>query len=197
MKNVSPEEQVDVLRGGGVETMSEEDLVPKLRQSRPRGVKLGVDRSAPDIHLGIAIVLRKLRQFQDLGHEAILVVGDFTGMIGDPSEKKKARPMLTREEIQRNVATYQDQYGKILDPQKTKVVFNNEWLGRMSFEEVIRLGAKTTVARVLERDDFTNRLRSGVPSSCTNCSTRSVRPWIPSTCRPMLNWEALIRSSTT
>src|SRR3989454_1973230 len=163
MKNVSPEEQLDLLRRGAVEIISEEDLLAKLRQSRPLRVKLGVDPSAPDIHLGIAIVLRNLRQFQDLGHQAILVVGDFTGMIGDPSEKKKTRPMLTREEIQRNVATYQDQYSKILDPQKTKVVFNSEWLGRMSFEEVIRLGAKTTVARVLERDDFTNRLRSGVP----------------------------------
>jgi len=108
-------------------------------------------------------VLRKLRQFQDLGHEAILVVGDFTGMIGDPSEKKKTRPMLTREEIQRNVTTYQDQYRRILDPQKTRVVFNSQWLSPMSFEDVIRLGAKTTVARVLERDDFANRLRSGVP----------------------------------
>src|SRR5437899_11940719 len=163
VKGVSPEGRLDVPRRGTVEVISEEDLLAKLRQDRPLRVKLGVDPSAPDIHLGIAIVLRKLRQFQDLGHQAILVVGDFTGMIGDPSERKKTRPMLTREEIQRNVATYQDQYGKILDPQKTKVVFNSEWLGRMSFEEVIRLGAKTTVARVREGDDFTNRLRSGVP----------------------------------
>ena len=163
MKRLSPEEQLDVLRRGTVEVISEEDLLAKLRRDRPLRVKLGVDPSAPDIHLGIAIVLRKLRQFQDLGHQAILVVGDFTGMIGDPSEKKKTRPMLTREEIQRNVATYRDQYGMILDPQKTQVAFNSEWLGRMSFEDVIRLGAKMTVARVLERDDFTNRLRSGVP----------------------------------
>ncbi len=163
MKPRSPEEQLDLLRRGAVEIISEEDLLTKLRQGRPLRVKLGVDPSAPDIHLGIAIVLRKLRQFQDLGHQAILVVGDFTAMIGDPSEKKKTRPMLTREEIQRNVATYRDQYSKILDPQKTRVVFNSEWLGRMSFEDVIRLGAKTTVARVIERDDFANRLRSGVP----------------------------------
>ncbi len=163
MKKLSPEAQLDLLRRGTVEIISEEDLLTKLRQNRPLRVKLGVDPSAPDIHLGIALVLRKLRQFQDLGHQAILVVGDFTGMIGDPSEKKKTRPMLTRDEIQRNVATYRDQYGRILDPQKTTVVFNSEWLGRMSFEDVIRLGAKTTVARVLERDDFANRLRSGVP----------------------------------
>jgi tyrosyl-tRNA synthetase len=163
MKTRSPEEQLDLLRRGTVEIISEEDLLTKLRQGRPLRVKLGVDPSAPDIHLGIAIVLRKLRQFQDLGHQAILVVGDFTAMIGDPSEKKKTRPMLTREEIQRNVATYRDQYGKILDPQQTRVVFNSEWLGPMGFEDVIRLGAKTTVARVLERDDFSNRLRAGIP----------------------------------
>jgi tyrosyl-tRNA synthetase len=163
MKIRSPEEQLDLLRRGTVEIISEEDLLAKLRQARPLRVKLGVDPSAPDIHLGIAIVLRKLRQFQDLGHQAILVVGDFTGMIGDPSEKKKTRPMLTRQEIQRNIATYRDQYSKILDPQKTQVVSNSEWLGRMTFEDVIRLGAKTTVARVLERDDFANRLRAGIP----------------------------------
>ena len=163
MKIRSPEEQLDLLRRGTVEIISEEDLLAKLRQDRPLRVKLGVDPSAPDIHLGIAIVLRKLRQFQDLGHQAILVVGDFTGMIGDPSEKKKTRPMLTREEIQRNIATYRDQYSKILDPQKTQVVSNSEWLGRMMFEDVVRLGAKTTVARVLERDDFANRLRAGIP----------------------------------
>lgn len=163
MKIRSPEEQLDLLRRGTVEIISEEDLLVKLRQGRPLRVKLGVDPSAPDIHLGVAIVLRKLRQFQDLGHQAILVVGDFTGMIGDPSEKKKTRPMLTHEEIERNIATYRDQYSKILDPQKTQVVSNSEWLGRMTFEDVIRLGAKTTVARVLERDDFANRLRAGIP----------------------------------
>src|SRR2546425_9274407 len=163
MKTPSPEEQLDLLRRGAVEIISEEDLLAKLRQGRPLRVKLGVDPSAPDIHLGIAIVLRKLRQFQNLGHQAILVVGDFTGMIGDPSEKKKTRPMLTREEIQRNIATDRDQYSKILDPQKTQVVSNSEWLGQMMFEDVIRLGAKTTVARVLERDDFSNRLRAGIP----------------------------------
>jgi tyrosyl-tRNA synthetase len=163
MTRLSPETQLDHLRRGAVEIISEEDLLAKLRLDRPLRVKLGVDPSAPDIHLGIAVVLRKLRQFQDLGHQAILVVGDFTGMIGDPSEKKKTRPMLTREEIQRNVATYRGQYGKILDSQKTRVVFNSEWLGRMSFEDVIRLGAKMTVAHILERDDFTHRLHSGMP----------------------------------
>lgn len=158
-----PEAQIEVLKRGAVEIISQEDLLAKLRQNRPLRVKLGVDPSAPDIHLGIAIVLRKLRQFQDLGHQAILVVGDFTAMIGDPSEKKKTRPMLTREEIERNVGTYKDQYGRILDPARTKVVFNSEWLAKLRFEDVIKLSAKTTVARVLERDDFTTRLKSGTP----------------------------------
>lgn len=158
-----PEEQLKILKRGTVEIISEDDLLAKLRKGRALRVKLGVDPSAPDIHLGIAIVLRKLRQFQDLGHQAILVVGDFTGMIGDPSERKKTRPMLTREEIERNVATYKDQYGKILDPAKTKVVFNSEWLAPLKFEDIIKLGAKTTVARVLERDDFANRLKAGIP----------------------------------
>ncbi|MGH2349708.1 MAG: tyrosine--tRNA ligase, partial [bacterium] len=125
MPTLSPEQQLDRLRRGTVEIISEDDLLAKLRKGRPLRVKLGVDPSAPDIHLGIAIVLRKLRQFQDLGHEAILVVGDFTGLIGDPSERKKTRPMLTREEIERNVASYKDQYSKILDPVKTRVVFNS------------------------------------------------------------------------
>src|SRR2546425_13071689 len=129
MKNVSPEEQLDLLRRGAVEIISEEDLLVKLRQSRPLRVKLGVDPSAPDRPLGIAIVLRKLRQFQDLGHQAILVVGDFTGMIGDPSAKKKTRPMLTREEIERNIETYRDQYSKI-DRKSTRLITS---LSRMPY----------------------------------------------------------------
>jgi tyrosyl-tRNA synthetase len=152
-----------VLRRGAVEIISEDDLSAKLHRGRPLRVKLGVDPSAPDIHLGIAIVLRKLRQFQDLGHEAILVVGDFTALIGDPSERKKTRPMLSREDIERNVATYRDQYGKILDPEKTRVVFNSQWLRPMGFEAVIQLAARTTVARIMERDDFTTRFKSGTP----------------------------------
>lgn len=163
MSTMAPERQLELLRRGTVEIISEDDLVAKLREGRPLRIKLGVDPSAPDIHLGIAIVLRKLRQFQDLGHEAILVVGDFTGMIGDPSEKKKTRPMLTREDIERNVASYRDQYSKILDPARTRVVFNSQWLAPLTFEDVLRLAAKTTVARILERDDFTNRLKANTP----------------------------------
>jgi len=158
-----PETQLDRLRRGTTEIISEADLLAKLRLGRPLRVKLGVDPSAPDIHLGIAIVLRKLRQFQDLGHEAILVVGDFTALIGDPSEKKKTRPMLSPAQVKENVQTYRDQYSRILDPHRTRVVFNSEWLAKLSLTDLVRLGAKTTVARILERDDFAERLRSGIP----------------------------------
>jgi len=163
MTKQNAEGQLEQLRRGTVEIISEADLLAKLRQGRPLRVKLGVDPSAPDIHLGIAIVLRKLRQFQALGHEAILVVGDFTALIGDPSERKKTRPMLSPAEVARNIGTYRDQYSRILDPKRTTVVFNSEWLARLSLTDLIQLGAKTTVARILERDDFANRLRGGLP----------------------------------
>lgn len=163
MSFLPPEEQLARLRRGTVEIISEEDLLAKLREHRPLRVKLGVDPSSPDLHIGHAIVLRKMRQFQDLGHEVILVIGDFTAMIGDPTGKKSARPMLTPDEVERNAATYRRQYSLILDPDRTRVVFNSQWLGAMSFADVIRLAARATVARILERDDFTVRLRGGSP----------------------------------
>ncbi|MBI3998101.1 MAG: tyrosine--tRNA ligase, partial [Armatimonadetes bacterium] len=163
MSFLPPEGQLERLRRGAVEIISEEDLLAKLRERRPLRVKLGLDPSAPDLHLGFAIVLRKLRQFQDLGHEAIIVIGDFTAMIGDPTGRKQARPMLTREEIERNAATYRQQYSLILDPERTRVVFNSQWLSPMTFADVIRLASRATVARILERDDFTTRLRGGLP----------------------------------
>jgi len=158
---LAPEAQLETLRRGAVEIISEEDLLGKLRERRPLRVKLGLDPTAPDIHLGIAVVLRKLRQFQDLGHEAIVVIGDFTAMIGDPSGKSQVRPMLTREDVERNAATYRDQYSRILDPAKTRITFNSQWLSPLHFADVVRIAAKTTVARVLERDDFQSRLRGG------------------------------------
>ncbi len=163
MSFLPPEQQLGRLRRGAVEIISEEDLLGKLRLGRPLRVKLGLDPSAPDLHLGIAIVLRKLRQFQDLGHEAIIVIGDFTAMIGDPTGKKQTRPMLTPEEVERNAATYRRQYSLILDPNRTRIVFNSQWLGPMSFADVVRLASRATVARILERDDFTTRLRGGLP----------------------------------
>lgn len=163
MAFLSPEEQLLRLRRGCAEIISEEDLLAKLRLLRPLRVKLGLDPSAPDLHLGTAIVLRKMRQFQDLGHEVIIVIGDFTAMIGDPTGKKQSRPMLSTEEVASNAQTYREQYGLILDPARTRVTFNSQWLGALSFADVIRLTSRVTVARILERDDFTTRLRSGVP----------------------------------
>ena len=162
MSFLPPEQQLERLRRGAVEIISEEDLLAKLRLGRPLRVKLGLDPSSPDLHLGNAIVLRKLRQFQDLGHEAIIVIGDFTAMIGDPTGKKQTRPMLTPDEVERNAATYRRQYGLILDPARTRVVFNSQWLGAMLFADVVRLTSRATVARILERDDFATRLRTGV-----------------------------------
>jgi len=160
---LSPREQLALLGRGAVEIITEEALLAKLGQGRPLRVKLGVDPTAPDLHLGNAIVLRKLRQFQDLGHQAILVIGDFTGLIGDPSGKSETRPALTPEEIRRNVETYRDQYSLILDPDRTRVVFNSEWLRPMTFYDVIKLAGRTTVHRILERDDFEKRFREHLP----------------------------------
>lgn len=162
---LSIEEQMTLLRRGTAEIISEDELTQKLEKAKKEGhplrVKLGLDPTAPDIHLGIAVVLRKLRQFQDLGHEVILIIGDFTATIGDPSGKSKTRPQLSVEEVKRNARTYEKQYCRILDADRTRVVFNSQWLSKMSFADVIQLSAQMTVARILERDDFANRLQAG------------------------------------
>ena len=163
MTTPSPREQLALLARGTAEIISEEALLAKLEQRRPLRVKLGMDPTAPDIHLGNAIVLQKLRQFQDLGHEAVLVIGDFTGLIGDPSGKSETRPQLSREAVERNAATYRDQYSRILDAGRTRVVFNSEWLAPMRFEDVLRLAGRATVHRLLERDDFAKRYREHLP----------------------------------
>ncbi|NBC18987.1 MAG: tyrosine--tRNA ligase [Bacteroidetes bacterium] len=159
------DEQLTQIRRGVEDIVPEDDLVDKLKQSREAGtplvVKLGCDPSRPDLHLGHAVVLRKLRQFQDLGHQAVLIVGDFTGMIGDPSGRSKTRPPLTFEETRRNGETYFEQASKILDPERTRIVYNSEWLDQMTFSEVIELAGKYTVARMLERDDFEKRYKAG------------------------------------
>ncbi|HEY8393328.1 MAG TPA: tyrosine--tRNA ligase [Thermaerobacter sp.] len=164
---LAPEEQLEQLRRGVAEIISEEELLEKLRRARREGrplrVKLGLDPTAPDIHIGHTVVLRKLRQFQDLGHQVVLIIGDFTGRIGDPTGKSVTRPQLTEEEVRANAATYARQLGKILDPARTEIVFNNEWLGRLTFVDVIQLAARYTVARMLERDDFAQRYREGRP----------------------------------
>lgn len=162
-------EQLDLIKRNAVEIISEDDLARKLEQSlktqTPLKVKLGADPSRPDLHLGHAVVLRKLRDFQDLGHEAILIIGDFTAMIGDPSGRNKTRPQLSLDETRKNGETYFEQATKILDKSKTRIRYNSDWLGKMSFADVIRLASRYTVARMLERDDFDKRYKSGEPIS--------------------------------
>lgn len=157
------DEQLAILRRGTTEIISEAELITKLKKGRPLRVKLGVDPTARDVTLGWAVVLRKLRDFQKLGHQAVLVVGDFTAMIGDPSGKSKTRKQLTAEEVQANVEAVKKQFGKILDIDKTEIRPNSEWLGKMNFEDVLRLCAKTTIARIMERDDFTKRWEAHQP----------------------------------
>lgn len=161
--------QLELLKRGTAEIVPEDELLAKLEKSlatgRPLKVKLGLDPTAPDIHLGHTVVLNKLRQFQDLGHEVHLIIGDFTGRIGDPSGKSETRKQLTEEEIQANARTYQEQIFKVLDPARTSVYFNSEWLGKMTFADVINLAAKYTVARMMERDDFAKRFKEGIPIS--------------------------------
>jgi tyrosyl-tRNA synthetase len=162
-------EQMDLIRRGAVEIIPEDDLVKKLEKSlkegNPLNIKLGCDPSRPDLHIGHSVVLRKLAQFQTLGHQAILIVGDFTGMIGDPSGRNATRPALTLEETKANGESYFNQATKILDREKTKMVYNSEWLSKMSFEDVIKLASKYTVARMIERDDFEKRFKAGEPIS--------------------------------
>jgi tyrosyl-tRNA synthetase len=157
------EEQLAILRRGTTEIISEEDLKQKLQAGKPLRVKLGVDPTARDVTLGWAVVLRKLRDFQNLGHQAVLVIGDFTSMIGDPSGKSKTRKQLTAEEVRVNVEAVKLQFDKILDISKTEIRLNSEWLGAMKFDDVLRLCAKTTVARILERDDFAKRYTAHQP----------------------------------
>ncbi len=163
------DKQIKVLKQGVNDLISEEDLKKKLieakKENRPLRVKLGLDPTAPDIHLGHTVVLKKLKQFQDMGHEVYLIIGDFTGRIGDPSGKSKTRKQLTEKEVKENALTYEKQFSKILDKDKTKLVFNSSWLSKMNFEDVINLSSKYTVARMLERDDFSNRFNENKPIS--------------------------------
>ena len=161
--------QMELIRRGVEEIIPEDDLISKLENSREGGtpliVKLGCDPSRPDLHIGHGVVLRKLRHFQDLGHQAVLVIGDFTAMIGDPSGRNKTRPQLTIEEARTNAKSYVDQSKVILEIDKLKILYNSEWLNLMNFSDVIKLASSTTVARMLERDDFTKRYEAEVPIS--------------------------------
>ena len=160
---------MDILRKGTVEIIPEEELAKKIEKAiktrKPLNVKLGCDPSVPDLHIGHSVVLNKLREFQDLGHTAILIVGDYTGMIGDPSGKKKTRPQLTFEETRENGKSYFEQASRILDKDKTKIIYNSEWLSKIDLQELIKILGKFTVQRILERDDFTNRMRDQVEVS--------------------------------
>jgi tyrosyl-tRNA synthetase len=163
------EEQMGIIRRGASEIIPEKELIKKLEKSiesgKPLNIKLGCDPTRPDLHLGHSVVLRKLAQFQELGHQAILIIGDFTALIGDPSGRNSTRPPLTEAEIEENAKSYFEQAYKILDKDKTKIVYNSEWLGKMNFADVIKLASKYTVARMMERDDFTNRFKDGIPIS--------------------------------
>lgn len=159
--------QMDLLCRGALEVVTKEELSAKIHRSiaagKPLKVKLGVDPSAPDLHLGHVVVMRKLREFQECGHEIYFVIGDFTGMIGDPSGRSETRPQLSREQVEANAETYRKQATLILDPEKTHTVFNSQWLSRLDFYQVIHLASKFTVARMLERDDFQKRYSQGYP----------------------------------
>ncbi|MEW6600858.1 MAG: tyrosine--tRNA ligase [Nitrospirota bacterium] len=167
MQIVKPQDQIREIKRGVVEILLEDELMKKLEHSYQTGtplkVKAGFDPTAPDIHLGHTVLLEKMRQLQDLGHEVIFIIGDFTGMIGDPTGKSETRKPLTREEVQRNAETYKKQAFKILDPERTRVAFNSEWMDRMTATELIRLSARHTVARMLEREDFKKRFTSEQP----------------------------------
>jgi len=159
MKSI--EEQLEIIQRGADEILVEKDLVAKLKEGRPLRIKAGFDPTAPDLHLGHTVLINKLRQFQDLGHEVMFLIGDFTGMIGDPTGKSATRPPLTQEDVVKNAETYQQQIFKILDKEKTKVVFNSQWMSKYSSADMIKLAASSTVARMLERDDFSKRYTSG------------------------------------
>lgn len=163
MKTISLEEQLEVIRRGAVEVVNEAELVAKLKKGKPLRVKLGFDPTAPDLHLGHTVVMQKLRQFQDLGHQVVFLIGDFTSRIGDPSGRSAARPPLSEEEIKVNLTTYVEQASKILDSSKIELVYNSTWLGAMSFIDVVKLAQHYTVARMMEREDFKTRFQAGDP----------------------------------
>ena len=156
-------DQLARLTRGAAQIISEAELAEKLSANRPLRVKLGVDPTSADIHLGHTVVLRKLRDFQELGHQAILIIGDFTALIGDPSGRSVTRPTITRDEVERNAKTYREQAFKILDQNRTKIVFNGSWLGKLSFEDVIRLNSEVTLQQLLQREDFRARMKSEQP----------------------------------
>ena len=162
---MNPKKQIEIIKQGIDEIIGEDDLIEKLKQGKKLTVKVGFDPTAPDLHLGHTVVLRKMRQFQDLGHKVIFLIGDFTGKIGDPSGKNKTRPPLTDEEIRENANTYAEQVFNVLDEDKTVVDFNSRWGDKMTAADMIKLSAQSTVARMIERDDFSKRYKNNQPIS--------------------------------
>lgn len=163
MNALSPEAQIAELSRGASEILLEAELLKKLKRGQPLVVKAGFDPTAPDLHLGHTVLINKLRRFQDLGHQVVFLIGDFTGLIGDPTGRNATRPPLTPDEVKANAQTYQKQVFKILDPEKTRIEFNSRWMGAMSAADLIQLAGKHTVARMLERDDFSKRYKDGRP----------------------------------
>ena len=160
---MTAEQQLELIKRGTEEIIQESELLAKLKEGRPLRIKAGFDPTAPDLHLGHTVLINKLRVFQDLGHEVIFLIGDFTGMIGDPTGKNVTRKPLTQEQVKENAKSYQEQVFKILDPQKTRVVFNSEWMGQKSAADLIQLAAQYTVTRMMERDDFSKRYANQQP----------------------------------
>ena len=165
MSSITPEEQLHIIQSGTDTIVPQDLLLEKLKRGTALNIKLGVDPTAPDIHLGHAVPLRKLRQFQDLGHQVTLIIGDGTALIGDPSGRNSTRPQLTREQIKENAQTYVDQAFKVLDPEKTTLRYNSEWILSLGMEDLLKIASNFTVARILERDDFHNRYTSELPIS--------------------------------
>ncbi len=163
MKKFTTREQIDIIRRGAAEILVEEELAEKLALGRPLRIKAGFDPTAPDLHLGHTVLLNKMRQFQDLGHEVSFLIGDFTGMIGDPTGKNATRPPLSADEVAANADTYRQQVFKVLDPAKTKTIFNSEWMSQVDAAGLVKIAAQHTVARMLERDDFRKRYEDGRP----------------------------------
>lgn len=177
MNPLSPEAALAVLRQGAAQIINETELLEKLRLGRPLRVKLGVDPTAPDIHLGHTVVFQKLRQFQDLGHTAILIIGDFTAMIGDPSGRSVTRPPLTHEAVMANAETYRRQALKVLDADRTQIVFNGHWFEMMTYEQVIRLNSRVTLQQIMQREDFKARFNGGTPVSLHELQYPLLQGW--------------------
>lgn len=175
--DTTPEEECARLSAGTAHVISETELLAKLRERRPLRIKLGVDPTTPDLHLGHSLVLNKMRQFQDLGHSGILIIGDFTAMIGDPSGRSVTRPPLTHDEVMANAETYQKQAFKVLDPARTQIVFNGEWFELMHYEQVIRLNSRVTLQQILQREDFKLRVESATPVSLHELQYPLLQGW--------------------